>query len=165
VEKQKKLDRKKLIGVGILVLVAYAFGRYSVPERVEIKKEIVTVEVEKKETHKDQSVDQNKKKTEIELTRPDGTKYKKVITQTDKKTDTQIDQTVEREKEQTQRESTVIENPRRLNLSVLAGPNFTNFKEPLVYGGHVSRPFLGPITLGIWGLSNGTGGASIGLQF
>lgn len=158
-------SRSRLLYSVVALVVAFAFGRYTAPDRIEIKREIVTVEVENKQTQKDQSIDQNKKTTEIHVTRPDGTTFKKKITQTEKKTDTQLNQTIEREKDTTQRESKVVETSRRLSVSVIAGPDFTNFAAPIVFGGHISRPFIGPISLGIWGLNSGVGGMSLGLQF
>lgn len=155
----------RIIGAVILFASAFAAGRYTTPERIEIRKETVTVEVEKKQTTKDQKIEQNKKKTEVEITRPDGTKIKKTVTETDKKKDTQIEQTVEREKDTKETETKIVENPRRLTISVIGGPNFTDLKSPLAFGGHISRPFLGPITLGVWGLNSGVGGLSLGLQF
>lgn len=160
-----ELNRKTLSIGAVLLLTAYAFGRYSAPERVKIEKEIVTVEVEKKETSKQRITDEDKKTTILEVVRPDGTKVTKKVIESDKKTDTKVAQTVDSKSEMESKETKIIENSRRVSVSVIAGPNFFDLKQPIVFGGHVSRPFLGPITLGIWGLSSGTGGASVGLQF
>jgi hypothetical protein len=159
------MNRKYVIAAVLALAASFAFGRFTAPARVEVKKEIVTVEVEKKSTQKDQSVDQNKKTTEIELTRPDGTKIKKKVTQSEKQTNTQVDQLVEHAAKTQETESKVIETASRLTVSLIAGPNFTDFKAPLTYGCHISRPFFGPVTLGVWGLSSGQGGISLGLQF
>lgn len=51
-----------------------------------------------------------------------------------------------------------------IHLQLLGGADMTsNFK--LVYGGMVSKQFIGPVTLGVFGLSDGTLGLSIGLEF
>ncbi len=49
----------------------------------------------------------------------------------------------------------------KVNLSALVGTDFTS----PAYGLHVSKEFLGPITLGAWGLTNKTVGLSVGLNF
>lgn len=49
----------------------------------------------------------------------------------------------------------------RVGLSALVG---TDFNVP-VYGIAVNKEFIGPITLGAWGLTNKTVGLSIGLNF
>jgi hypothetical protein len=141
----------------VLMTVSFAAGRFLAPERVEIKKEIVTVEVERKE----KSTEKDRDTETIEITRPDGTKIKKKKT----KTHTETQEKSEKDTTTKETETKVVENSRRLQVSVLAGPDFTNLSAPIVYGAHISRPFLGPITLGVWALSSGVGGVSIGLQF
>lgn len=49
----------------------------------------------------------------------------------------------------------------RYGLSVLVGTDFSN----PVYGLHVNKELLGPITVGVFGLTNKTLGVSIGLNF
>lgn len=149
----------------VLILGAFAFGRYSAPEKIKVEKEIVRVEVEKKEKSKDQSVDEQKDTTTIEVTKPDGTKIKKRVVRQDRKTETSTDEKTDRVSQTKKKETKVVENSRRISVSVIAGPNFTDLKAPIVFGGYISRPFMGPVTLGIWGLSSGVGGVSVGLQF
>ncbi len=157
--------RNKLILAAVALATSFAFGRYTVPQKIEIRHEVVTVEVEKKDTHKDQQTEQNRKTTETEITRPDGTKVRRKVTETEKKTDTEIKQTVERERDQKVTDSKVVTTFQGLSVSFIAGPNFTDLGSGYVYGGHISRPFLGPVSLGVWGLSSGHGGISLGLQF
>jgi len=33
------------------------------------------------------------------------------------------------------------------------------------FGGSVTKPILGPVTMGLWALSNGNAGVSVGLTF
>ena len=56
-------------------------------------------------------------------------------------------------------------NTGRTRISALAG--FSPFSDPHtpVYGGHVSTQLLGPINVGAFGLTNGTIGMSLGLDF
>jgi hypothetical protein len=78
------------------------------------------------------------------------------------------DGTVTEEKVVTDKSKIVKEDQLKLNvgrsklsLSALAG---TDLRSP-VYGAHVSKEILGPVSVGIFGLTNGTFGASIGLNF
>lgn len=59
--------------------------------------------------------------------------------------------------------SVVIKRP-ALNVSVLGGVTLTR-GSTIIYGLSVSKEIAGPITTGLFGLSNGTLGLSIGLNF
>ena len=54
------------------------------------------------------------------------------------------------------------------SISALAGAQISN---PLtgqagtVYGAHIQRDILGPVSIGLWGLSNATVGGSVGISF
>ena len=52
-----------------------------------------------------------------------------------------------------------------LNLSVLAAVNPVNRDFAPVYGASLTKEFIGPVTIGAFGLTNGTLGVSIGLNF
>lgn len=51
-----------------------------------------------------------------------------------------------------------------INVSGLVGVDSMNSFKPL-YGISLSKEFIGPITAGAWGLTNGTFGVSIGINF
>jgi hypothetical protein len=154
-----------VVGGLVLGLGAFALGRYTTPDRVEIRKEIVTVEVERKEVKEKTDVKLNQKTVVEETIKPDGTIVKKTTIDTDQSTNTNTDMVTETKKNTTNTEVKIVDNGRKINLAAIAGPNFTNFGSPIAYGATVSRQFLGPVTLGIWGLSTGYGGVSLGLQF
>lgn len=80
------------------------------------------------------------------IKRPDGT-YEKVI--------------VDKSKIVTDEKTKLNAARPRVGLSALVG---TDFSTP-VYGFAVNKEFIGPITLGAWGLTNKTLGVSIGLNF
>lgn len=167
--------KKVIITVAITLITGYAIGKYTTPTKVEIKKE--TVYVEKRIVDKDElkriELERNKtlRKIIIEITKPDGTKEKttryvektssnKTIeekTKTTEKTETEIKTT----------ETKLVENSRtELSLSLLAGAQIKDFSltsTPIAYGGHLQKRILGPITLGVWGLSNLSCGFSLGL--
>lgn len=56
---------------------------------------------------------------------------------------------------------TKVKERSKLAISALAG---TDLSKP-IYGAAVSKEVLGPITIGIFGLSNASFGASVGLNF
>lgn len=134
----------KYIAAVIVVVIAYAAGRYTAPEK--IKTEIKTVEVEKvvtKVQHKKVVIRENK----------DGSKETVIIT------DTKSD---EKGKSNTDIKNKEVTNKGSFNISVLAGSSV-----PIngVLGVSATKNVLGPITVGAWGLTNGTAGLSVGLNF
>lgn len=155
--------------------VAFAFGRYTAPEKVKIEKEIVKVEDTRKEETKNVSTDSQRdkrvEKVTTEVVRPDGTRETTTRLVEDTKStrsrDSATDSREESHTASTEKSSETIEYGRnKLSLSVLAGApiSFSSGPGSMIYGGHISRNFLGPITIGVWGLSNGTGGFSLGLS-
>ena len=140
------IKTKVIVGI-VAIATAFAFGRYSAPIRVE--KEIV--EVEKK------TEDKRKEIIKTEVVRPDGTKETTTKTVVDSKTTT----------DSTKSEKELVEGQTsKVSISALVGAPLT-LSGPLtpVYGGHIHRPLLGPVSVGIWGLSNATAGLSFGLTF
>lgn len=168
-------NKKLAAGLALALLVGYAFGRWATPTKIEIKKEVVTVEKKVVDTEelKRIELERNKKLRTIivEITRPDGTKEKTTrhveSTTTNKTTDSDKKTREETEKETRVTESKLIENKSSVTISALAGLDVLNLGIPLkpVYGGHVQKNVLGPIGLGVFGLSNGTCGMSLGLSF
>lgn len=53
----------------------------------------------------------------------------------------------------------------RWNVSAMAGVDVLHITRPLVYGVSVDYRLIGPVTVGVWGLSSGMGGVRAGLQF
>jgi hypothetical protein len=134
----------KYIAAVIVVAIAYAAGRYMSPEK--IKTEVKTIEVEKivtKVQHKKVVIRENK----------DGSKETVIIT------DTKSD---EKGKSNTDIKNKEVTNKGSFNISVLAGSSV-----PIngVLGVSATKNVLGPITVGAWGLTNGTAGLSVGLNF
>jgi hypothetical protein len=143
------------VALGIAVL-GFAFGRYSAPVKVVEKEKIKIVEVEKKK------VNEKKDVTTVVVTKPDGTTTTTTrdTSVTDSSTDTSTVATSEKSK------TTTYKKPNWV-VAGLIGADVSNFslKSKPIYGGSVSRKVLGPISVGGWGMSNGTFGASISLEF
>lgn len=160
------MKTKIIIGiVALAVAFAFAFGRYSAPEKV--KTETKIVQIEKKTSKKDtESKKERHKKTVItEITRPDGTKEVTTVITDDVEADSKSHSS-ESDKvskvETDKKEVTKTGSP--VTISALAGLNSFSSPTP-IYGASITKPVLGPITLGAFGLSSGMGGFSLGLTF
>lgn len=159
--------KTKVILGSVAVVVAFAFGRYSAPEKVKI--ETKTVEVEKKVTDKQRNVQKKKHlvTTITETEKPDGTKTKvtKITEEDDSNSNTNVSQTDTTNKS-TDTTKEITYSSKKYSLSALAGTQFS-FSSPItpIYGGMFTRQILGPINAGVFGLSNKVGGISLGLTF
>lgn len=149
--------KTKAVLAAVALAVAFASGRYLTPTKVVT--EIKTVEVEKKTSESDKN--KHKETTIIEVAKPDGTK--ETTTKTVEDTDSKKSTTDETAKSSDQTKEVTREGS-RLSISALAGTDVTNWAAGPIYGAHVSKDLLGPISIGVWGLTNKTGGISIGLS-
>jgi|SRR5579859_3671679 len=165
---QLNTKQKAILSI-IVIAIAFALGRYTVP--VKIKTEIKTIYIEKTDTKVSTSTEKKKKKkvTIVEDDSPNGTKHKVTTitddTDSDHKSDTStvtaVQQTTDATKE-------VKKDSGHLNLSLLTGASVLGqpgINSGIIYGGHITRDIFGPLNIGVWGLSNGTAGLSIGLRF
>lgn len=158
---------KVLLGL-MLILGAFAFGRFSAPTKVVT--DTKTVEVDKKAEHQvtDVGRDRRTDTTTTEVTRPDGTKEKTTHTVTESETNKTVDRTTAEERDRVaETHKEVIQEGSKVTVSALFGAQFSSLSlsQPLVYGASLTRPILGPVTIGVFGMSNMTFGASIGFTF
>lgn len=131
----------KAIIIAVALGLSFAGGRYSVNKNID-----------KSQT---EETDKNKhKETEIiTVKQPDGSvKIIKHIVEDSNSSTTKTKKYEEK----------VIK--KTLNISALVS---NNIHEPLnpIYGISVSKEFIGPVTIGAFGLTNGTVGLSIGVNF
>lgn len=157
---------KKYISIGLALAFSFALGRYMTPEKIKTEEKIVYVE--KKDTETQKEIDKKKHRviTKTETLLPDGTKT--TTTTTDEKSDTNKTVWTKELVEKTlteEREKLVEMGRNRVTISVISGYQFSDLSKPGVIGGHITKPILGPIAIGVWGLSNSMGGVSLGLQF
>lgn len=145
----------------VALLTSFAAGRFSTPEKVKI--ETKTVEVEKKTESTDTNRSSRQDSTTTEITKPDGTVEKTTHTTVDTNTDRATHDTTTDSKSTDQLKE-VTRGSAPTTILALGGMNLTGIPKP-VYGMSVSKPLLGPIAVGVWGFSNLTVGAGIGLQF
>lgn len=162
------MENKTIVIISAVMLTtAFAFGRWSAPEKVKIETKVV--EVEKKTESSQSDIDRNRRRetTETEVTRPDGTteKTKKTIEETEthketnRKDTTSTSTTTEASKE-------VTVGTAKVTVSALVGIELApGTRPPVWYGGSISKPILGPVTVGVWYLTAPAAGFSLGLTF
>jgi hypothetical protein len=152
--------KTKILSCVAALLLSFAVGRWAAPTKVVT--ETKTVEVEKKTDTVDRNKDTHKTTVTTTTERPDGTKETKTTVVEDtksntKKTDTDTN-TITEDKIKT------VERARdKVTLSVLGGISFGQ-AQTITYGGEISKPLLGPIRMGVFGLTSGTVGVSLGLD-
>lgn len=155
----------------IIIAVAYsvglvALGAYLVPTKVVTK--VQTVEVEKKTSKDDTKITQKKHRTATIITvkKPDGesTTTTTITDDTGIDKDTKSIDTVVDNKD-TKSEKTVEKTGGNVTISALAGVNPFNPGNGIAYGGLIQRDLIGPINFGLFGMSNGMFGLSLGLKF
>lgn len=140
--------RNKIILAVVLLAISFASGRFLTPEKTKIEVKTITVEkVVTEVVHQKIYIKEN----------PDGSKETTIVT------DTNTDSKTNSKSNDETKESTISKD--RINISVLTGSNFPiNLSAP-IYGISANKNILGPITGGIFALSNKTAGISIGLNF
>ncbi len=142
--------RTQYIVLVILVASAFAVGRYSVQftESTEVKVD-ETVRRDK---------DVKTIKTEVVVKDVDGKETKTTVTETEAKTITT------KEKETSKIVESGVAEVDKYSVNVLIGVNKDALSAP-IYGFSASKKFIGPLSLGLWGLTNMTGGLSVGWSF
>lgn len=143
---------KVILGI-TAILTAFSFGRFSAP--VKTVTETKVVEVEKKTEDKD--ITDHKKVVIVK--NKDGSSTTTVTDDRDSKSK-QTDNT------QVSSDTTkiTIKEGARTTITAMAGVSITQVGTP-IYGASVSRTIMGPIAIGAFGLSNGVGGVTLGLNF
>lgn len=160
--------RVKYLLAGLAVLVAFAGGRYSVPESA--KESSKSSETEKKSAKETEDLNVKKKKTKTvtETTGPDGTKTK---TETEvvesEKDSSKSNETKEVAKKTEESSKEVTRSGSRLTVSALAGSkiSFSSSTFEIDYGGMVTKEIIGPISIGAFGFKSGMAGVALGLTF
>lgn len=158
------MTKTRWIVIGVGLLTAFAAGRWAAPEKVRIETKIV--EVERKTETKDSETNKDKHKTTktTEVVRPDGTRETTTETTEDTKTDkTKKDiETTDRETDS----STLKEITRasqKTTVSAMYGLSVTG--DLPKWGGAVTKPVFGPISVGVFYLTPGVIGGMLGLTF
>lgn len=155
--------QKIILGASALA-VSFAAGRWATPVKVRV--ETKTVEVERKTTDTKSDLDLNKHKETVTTTskRPDGT----VETTTKTTEDTHANRSSDQQTtDQTRKTASVTKettySTSKVTISALGGISVHDMATP-IYGASVTKPVMGPITLGAFGFTNGTFGLSVGIS-
>ena len=150
------LTKTEIVIISAGLVVAFAFGRYSA-EQISTK----TASTQVTDTKQNQTISDKKKVTTTETKKPDGTSQ--TVTQVDEDVET----TIATKTDETSK-STVSSVPAarsKTNISILGANDFSRGLLIPTYGISVNREVLGPVTVGAFGLMNGTIGVSVGVNF
>lgn len=145
--------KTEIIGGVIILLVTFAAGRYSVQAPT-----VKTTIQESAKVDTDLNKDTHKKTVSVTVKLPSGT-TKTTTTVTE---DTISDKRVDSEKLSSVTQTITPPKTGTINVSALAGISLVNGQP--VYGASASKEFIGPLTIGVFGLTNGVLGASIGVN-
>lgn len=166
------MNTKEKVGAiasAVILIIGTAIGYYLAPTKVKVETKIVEVEKKTEQRKTDTDRDKRKETTVTEITKPDGTK--EVVTRTvedtktTRKTETEIE---EDRKRNTERKEETSKSGRLLGLSLLTGVSGLSnglTSVQMVYGVHATYTVFGPVSLGVWGMSNVSGGLSVGFNF
>lgn len=139
--------RMKIELMILAILLAFALGRYT-------RNSLVTTNT-RTQTDVQLSQETHKRVVSVTVKLPSGA----VKTTTTTTQDTQTDKHTDSKTQETK----VVSVPKTLTVSALAGID-TRSMLP-TYGVSVSKNLIGPISVGVFGLTNGTLGVSLGLSF
>lgn len=85
-----------------------------------------------------------------------------IITISDPKGNTKTVTTIDEKKT---KETIAVAPKTKTNISILGANDFSQRLIKPLYGVSVTRELIGPVTIGVFGLTNGTVGLSLGLNF
>lgn len=151
-------EKTKVIIVGVVAAIIGLTIIGSLPTKTKVE----TNETKEEQSQKETEVKTRKETKTVDRVNPDGSRETTtvVVESNDVTTAEHFQGTVQRHTEsETSRDSS------KVTISALVGAKISYPLGTPTYGVHVSRPLLGPITVGLWGMSDVTGGVSIGLQF
>jgi hypothetical protein len=139
-------NRTIIIIALVALLTSFAVGRFTAPEHIKIQEKIVTVE---------KVVVQVQHEVKTVVTKPDGSSTSTTVTDTNTHSNTDSNSsTISKD---------IPVNKNIVSISALVGTHVLPFGDQ-VYGASISKNFIGPVRLGVWGLSDKTFGFSLGLD-
>jgi hypothetical protein len=150
------LKNKVIISI-VSLLTAFGFGRYSANQRPNVQtKETVTANAT-------QQTDKNVETETTITTEKDPNGVVKTVETIDSKDLTKVE--TENQSVKILQQTVTQPKQSKINLSFVASSDV--FKGALApsYGLYASKEILGPITAGVYGLTNGTVGVTVGLDF
>lgn len=145
----------------IVLVAAYGLGWYTTPAKVVVKTEIQYVE--KKTEQSEAERDKHKVTTIVVVKHKDGTTETTTKVVEDSKTDKKVASTDDINS--TTKTSKEVTRGSLITVSALAGVNTSNLLGGVDFGMSVTKPILGPLTVGIFGFRSGLIGSSVGFSF
>ena len=144
-------DKNRIILAVVLLTLAFALGRYSVPQAKKSDTTKISNQLnDNKDTHTTTTeVSKKLPNGEVDTTKTTDTYI------TDKKTD----------KYNLSEVKTLDSTRSTLNISILGAEDFSHGISKPTYGLSIHKEIIGPITAGAFGLMSGVVGVSIGLDF
>ena len=150
-------NKREIIAVAVGLAFMFALGRYSAPSQSNTK----ATEDKHSDTKTEEAKDTHVVSHTVITKEPTGAVKTDTTTTTDvvvhEDTDTIVADKTTSETTQQKRS--------KINISAIVGTQIgSNFGQP-IYGVSAQKQFIGPLTIGAFGLSNGTVGVSLGLDF
>lgn len=161
-----KIDNIPLYPI-LALSVGLSVGRFLTPVKTVVKTEIKTVErvQEVEKNNKSDSQKERKDVSIIEVISPDGTKRTETHISDSKESNSSEsnEKTKTQEKEQfTKTESITVKDRKSTQIEAVVA---TNLDRTLIYGVHISTPILGPVRIGVLGLTDKTFGFTVGAEW
>lgn len=156
------VDAKHVMVAFVVVAASFAFGRYTAPETIKYEKQ-KTQTVDTKTDSKSVR-NQNRTIKTTTIVKPDGSK---VIERTEVSGTISVrdSNTIGAERTDTTTKKEIVVSKQSTSVFALGAVSFSNGSNSVGWGLGISRPVIGPISIGVFGLSLGVAGASVGLTF
>jgi phage-related tail fiber protein len=146
--------KNKIIISSVVIATAFAFGRYTAPKSAGLKETTMS----QTDTKQDSSKDTHTVTKVVYVEDPNGRKETDTITTTDT-----VAHVVE--DTDTSTKSVIDIKPAKINTLNVSALASTKGLSSISYGLSVTKQVPGPITIGGFGLTDGTIGVSVGLNF
>lgn len=155
----------QVVSVLVAFIVGVAVGRGAVPVKVTDTEKRVVDTAKTEVVKSDLNRDKHRETTVTETVAPDGVKTTVTKTVEDTKTDKDVVKgSTEATRAVEEKSHVAVAAGAKVTVSFLAGVPVTGPYSP-VYGLSITKPVLGPITLGLWGFTSQVAGFSLGLTF
>lgn len=151
----------KYVVLSVTFVLGGVVGGFLVPRKVVTETKIV--EVERKTEEKQQDKNTKERTTKTEKKNPDGSSETTTVTEKDTSVTTDVNRDVTK--------SSTIDSfslsERVGGLTTVSVMGSVDVTKPSGYtlGLHVTKPILGPVSIGVFGFQDGRVGASVGLTF
>ena len=149
-------NKREIVVVAVGLVTMFAAGRYSVTYPPNIK----VAETKNQDTKTDEAKDTHVFTHTVSIKEPEGT----VKTDTTTTTDVVVHEETNTVVEDKTVSQTTQQKRSKINVSAIVGTSLQTPGVP-IYGVSVQKEFVGPVTIGVFGLQNGTLGVTVGLNF